>query len=263
MPEPKVGLLLRLLGKIVLRGRSAPVFSLAMPQSRSVAAVECVLRPDVTGCELGITAAIGAIPLDWKEAPVRGPDLENFGVRVNGAALSLNLPAVKELAVFSPQQLKVGEFVLAIAAETGEILVPRLYEPADLVRAIPLERIRAPRVAVLDPRIAVAMHEDHALIRRMRVIKRPLLASFLSKDEQLRFWKLALKKSGKNVKELTFGAVFRSVPTMAIDNLSYDGRRHLLFYSFKTAFNPLALHLKKVGAFIENESNNVLFVSYD
>ena len=102
--------------------------------------------------------------------------------------------------------------------------------------------------------------EDITIIRLVNTKRNPVILSFLSEEEQLKFWKVAIVNMKKKPKQIELLSIFRNIVLDYIEKVKYDSSKNKLSYCFKLT-NPKK-NVKKfdVGIFKDIDNNKAFMV---
>jgi hypothetical protein len=131
--------------------------------------------------------------------------------------------------------------------------VVKSIEPGDLT----------PGFKRLNLTIFPILKDNLPFFNSITVEKRPVVLSFLSEEEQLEYWKKAVLKTRKDVKQLKMIGVYTGIPRGCIDNIKINFSTRCLNYTFKVSLGLYKKEntLKDLALFQDLETGKSIMVS--
>lgn len=131
--------------------------------------------------------------------------------------------------------------------------VVKSIEPGDLT----------PGIKRLNLTIFPILKENLPFFNSLTVEKKPVVLSFLSEKEQLEYWKKAVIKTRRDVKQLKMIGVYTGIPRGGIDNIKINFSTRCLNYTFKMSLGLYKKQesLKDLALFQDLETGKSIMVS--
>ena len=131
--------------------------------------------------------------------------------------------------------------------------VVKALEPGDLT----------PGIKRLNLTIFPILKDNLPFFNSITVEKKPVVLSFLSEKEQLEYWKKAVLKTRRDVKQLKMIGVYTGIPRGRIDNIKINFSTRCLNYTFKVSLGLYKKEgtLKDLALFQDLETGKSIMVS--
>lgn len=122
------------------------------------------------------------------------------------------------------------------------------------------------RVHPLRLAIRPSIKDKTAALCRFPVERKAAVLSFIKESSQLYFWKQAVIKTGKGVKDLTLVGLFTGIPLESVGTLKIDTTRRCLNFYFKDNIHHLSLNrkrepLREIAVFRDLETDKAIKVT--
>jgi hypothetical protein len=104
------------------------------------------------------------------------------------------------------------------------------------------------------------IHSDLVPVSGLIIRKKPVLPDFISERQQLLFWKLALKQTGKLPKQLKLIGIFPKIPLDYIENIDFDPVDKVITYQWKDKFAKVKDQTMDLAIFLDIENRKLVMV---